>query len=83
MKQKDIFTLAVRILGLVFLYHGLTTIPATFSGFSFTWVCIAAFYLAAAWWLLTTRWLIRLVYSDKRQEESTELAAGIGKKTDA
>ena len=28
MKTKDIFTLAVRLLGLVFLYHALQTVPA-------------------------------------------------------
>ena len=28
MKPKDVFTLAVRLLGLVFLYHGLRDVPA-------------------------------------------------------
>ncbi|HYV27349.1 MAG TPA: hypothetical protein VFA77_07435 [Candidatus Eisenbacteria bacterium] len=31
MKPKDIFCLAVRFLGLVFLYHGLVAIPSVFS----------------------------------------------------
>jgi hypothetical protein len=31
MKSKDIFQLAVRLLGLVFLYHGLQALPAAFA----------------------------------------------------
>jgi hypothetical protein len=32
MKPRDIFKLAVRILGLVFLYHGLMFFPTLFAG---------------------------------------------------
>lgn len=84
MKPKDLFTLAVRILGLVMIYHVLTTVPLLFHAPFEAWL-YAAFYLAAAWWLLTTRWLIRLVYPDEQPAENKnpELAAGLAKKTDA
>jgi hypothetical protein len=32
MKAKDLFGLAIRILGLVFLYHGLMSVPMTLGG---------------------------------------------------
>jgi hypothetical protein len=32
MRPRDIFKLAVRILGLVFLYHGLSSVPVLFQG---------------------------------------------------
>jgi hypothetical protein len=32
MNPRDLFLLAVRILGLVFLYHGLTALPTTVFG---------------------------------------------------
>lgn len=32
MKAKDLFRLAIRILGLVFLYHGLLSVPVTLGG---------------------------------------------------
>ena len=32
MKPRDLFKLAVRILGLVFLYHGLSSVPILFGG---------------------------------------------------
>jgi hypothetical protein len=62
MKPRDIFQLAVRILGLVFLYHGLMALPTIiqiiFSG-SFASVVSIVFGilmivwpLAVAWWLI-------------------------------
>jgi len=35
MKPRDIFKLAVRILGLVFLYHGLSAVPVLLGGIFF------------------------------------------------
>jgi len=32
MKPRDLFKLAVRILGLIFLYHGLSSVPVLFQG---------------------------------------------------
>lgn len=32
MKAKDLFCLAIRMLGLVFLYHGLMSVPMTLGG---------------------------------------------------
>lgn len=83
MKQKDIFTLAVRILGLVVVYHVLMTVPILFHGPFELWLDVA-FYVAAAWWLLTNRWLIRLAYPDEQPEEkkNPDLAAGLAPKTD-
>jgi uncharacterized membrane protein len=60
MKTKDIFKLAVRLLGLVFLYHGLSALPAVIplvraSG-------IGQFILGlvmVAWPLLVAYWLLR------------------------
>ena len=73
---KDIFSLAVRLLGLVFLYLGLSAgrhaalldfstiqtppTPAT-SSLPF---CPIAFNLLVAWWLLGGGWLIRRAYPE-------------------
>ena len=58
MKPKDIFGLAVRILGLVLLYHLLLALPAVIPVFSgrmdtifFVLVGITA-ALAVIWWLI-------------------------------
>jgi hypothetical protein len=59
MKSKDIFLLAVRLLGLIFLYHGLMSLPTVMQLF-FTkvpanyviGVLLAAWPLAIAWWLI-------------------------------
>jgi hypothetical protein len=32
MKPLELFELAVRILGLIFIYHGLSTVPVLFQG---------------------------------------------------
>jgi hypothetical protein len=32
MKPRDLFKLAVQILGLIFLYHGLSSVPILFQG---------------------------------------------------
>jgi hypothetical protein len=83
MKSKEIFHLAVWLLGLVFLYHGFTNVPLALTG---VWqgLVFVACYLAAAWWLFTTQWLTNRVFPDAGREEkkSEELAAGIGKKAD-
>jgi hypothetical protein len=70
---KDIFSLAVRLLGLVFLYLGLSAVPplldfgaietAARSDIITAFLPIA-FDLAVAWWLLDGRWLIRRAYPE-------------------
>jgi hypothetical protein len=53
MKPRDLFKLAIRLLGLVFLYHGLSAFPIVFGGihlggpsdFFVVWMLIVAFCL--------------------------------------
>ena len=63
MKEKEIFALAVRILGLVFLYHGLSGIPESIarsvlfaldvkSAFSGAEWANAGYRLALGFWLV-------------------------------
>ncbi len=73
MKPKDIFSLAVRLLGLVFLYHGLQALPVAIGqiigsfphdlggGFSQR-VSFSGFMMGIAmsgWPLLVAYWLLR------------------------
>lgn len=59
MKPRDLFKLAVRILGLIFLYHGLTSVPmlfsAVFGGLTALLgsVIMVGWPLVVAWWLLS------------------------------
>lgn len=77
MKPKDLFHLAVRLLGLLFLYRGLSNLPAIFNGIGMAWLYII-FCLAAAWWLLTTHWLTKLAYSGENPDRTKtgEVPAG-------
>ena len=63
MKTRDLFLFAVRILGLVFLYHGLSALPTSiFSAFGALfarapWAFLSigfmvTWQLALAWWLI-------------------------------
>ena len=73
MKPKEIFNLAVRILGLVFLYQGLTAMPTQlrflngargFGELMFL-LFLTAWPLLIAWWLLRgAPLLIRVAYPD-------------------
>jgi hypothetical protein len=51
MKPKDIFNLAIRLLGLIFVYLGFKAVPLAFvdGGRSLLFV---ACYFAVAWWLI-------------------------------
>jgi hypothetical protein len=50
MKPKDIFGLAVRLLGLVFFYRGVVMLPV---GFASGWMLLhVALLLALGWWLV-------------------------------
>lgn len=60
MKSKDLFNLAIRILGLVFLYQGLSSLPtviiATLSNGSGNFLM---FMLMVVWQMLLAYWLLR------------------------
>ena len=61
MKPKDIFSLAIRLLGLVFLYHGLQAIPAVVVAIITAESLRGIFFsvLMAGWQLGLALWLIR------------------------
>ncbi|HLZ55092.1 MAG TPA: hypothetical protein VKS19_11485 [Verrucomicrobiae bacterium] len=72
---KDIFTLAVRLLGLVFLYLGLSAVPPLLDFGALetaaqsdivTAILPIVFNLAVAWWLLGGELLIRRAYPEAR-----------------
>ena len=56
MSARQIFSLAVRLVGLLFVYHGLSRLPGIFASTSmevtFMALIASAFYLACAWWML-------------------------------
>jgi len=57
MKPKDIFILVIRVLGLVFLYHGLSAlVPLLFSAAILPFAVSA---LMVVWQLLLAYWLLR------------------------
>ncbi len=71
MNSKDIFSLAVRILGLAFLYRGLSALPIVlptlFGGFGNAIMCAltVGWPLLLAWWLLRgARLIMRIAYPD-------------------
>ena len=64
MKEKEIFALAVRILGLVFLYHGLSGIPESITQCALyvfgSKTTVVEFESVNAWCRLTIGfWLVR------------------------
>ena len=93
MKSKDIFKLAVRILGLAFVYHGLTALPVAASAvfaaagnivsFALT-LFMAVWPLAVAYWLLRGAPLIvQIAYPDTTAPSTGETADLSGHKVDA
>jgi hypothetical protein len=90
MKAKDIFGLAVRIIGLVFLYQGLEAVLMAIANFwqmprfNFGVVVMnllaVAWRLAVAWWLVGgAGWLMRLAYPDEgaKRPATNGAAAGV------
>jgi len=77
MKSKDLFKLAVQILGLVFLYRGLSALPTVIELVlmgSFVHSAVAvlgiAWPLVVAWWLLGgAPLLMRRAYPDSSRDE--------------
>lgn len=76
MKSKDIFSLVVRVFGLIFLYQGLAAVPVVVStiwtGAShlmfrnlFLSLLMACWPMVFAIWMLRgAPWLVRLAYAD-------------------
>lgn len=95
MKPQDILKLAVRLLGLVFLYHGLqvlpmaviqfcTAVPSGSVGSMFTSLVMAGWPLAVAYWLLRGAPLImRIAYPDSTEASRQETGEVCGHKVDA
>jgi hypothetical protein len=92
MKPKDMFSLAVRILGLVFVYQGLLSLPGVtpmiFSG-TLSTALMGAFTLlwplVVGYWLLRgAPLLMRIAFPDAggQPESGRDFAAAIGKKAD-
>ena len=90
MKSKDLFKLAVRLLGLVFLYHGLLGLPTLLqliffsagSGNIIMSILMLAWPLLVAYWLLRgAPLLIRIAYPDADEPSKREQdeVASIGK----
>lgn len=88
MKPRDVFNIAVRVLGLVFLYQGLSTMPAivthivTFNFFGlFMTVLQIAWPLVLAYWLIGgASQLMQIAYPDG--DSGGNFRATIVKKTD-
>jgi hypothetical protein len=64
MKPKDIFGLAVRIIGLAFIYQGLSSVPSAINTICpifphFLWRNIFPSLLMVGWPLLIGYWLVR------------------------
>jgi hypothetical protein len=59
MKPRDIFKLAVRILGLIFLYHGLVALPTLLSAIFGGILPFIMMLLASAWPLFVAYILLR------------------------
>lgn len=80
MKPKDIFNLALRIIGLLFLYQGLAAVPGAvmsfcpaFPHFQFRTLLPSAILvgwpLAVAWWLVRgAPWLMRIAYPEEKKD---------------
>jgi hypothetical protein len=81
MKPKDIFNLALRLIGLLFLYQGIASVPSAvhnfcpvFPHFSFRSLIPSLFLvgwpLLVAWWLIRgAPWLMRLAYPEDRDQQ--------------
>ena len=59
MKPKEIFKLAVRLLGLIFLYHGLIFFPTLFTGIFGGGTNAFVMILMFAWPMLVAYFLLR------------------------
>jgi hypothetical protein len=81
MKSKEIFNVAVRIIGLIFLYQGLSAVPTAIASICpvfphFIWrniipaLLVVGWPLLLAWWLVRgAPWLMGLAYADEDRNE--------------
>jgi hypothetical protein len=77
MKSKDIFKLAIRLLGLVFLYHGLMAVPAAIPlVLSFDFRSLLIGVVMVGWPLAVASWLVggapalmRRAYPENAEED--------------
>jgi len=97
MKPRDILNLAVRLLGLVFLYQGLQALPPAVIQFcsviaNMNSGAILGCLVMAGWPLLVSYWLLRgappimhIAYPDASAstEPETQIGRTLAKKTDA
>ena len=93
MKPKDIFKLAIRVLGLVFLYHGLsglpTLIPLLFSGavipFAVSALMVVWQLILGYWFLRGAPFIMRVAYPEtaERQDSEQPVFGATEKKADA
>ena len=90
MKPRDIFKLAVRVLGLVFLYHGLSALPTVIPliltsaiGNFVIGVLMVVWPLAIAWWLIGGATLLTGRAYPQTTEDGGETAASLGEKPHA
>ena len=81
MKAKDIFGVAVRFIGLLFLYQSLSAVPGAITNVCpvfphFFWRNVLPSLIAVGWPLLVAYWLVRgapllmrLAYGDDGDEK--------------
>jgi hypothetical protein len=77
MKAKDIFGLVVRLIGLAFLYQGLSAVPMAVSAFCprfphFVWTNFLPAFIMIVWPLLVSYWMVRGAPPLMRLAYSTE-----------
>ena len=80
MKSKEIFNVAVRIIGLLFLWQGLNSVPTAINSVCpafphFYWrnllpgLLIVGWPLLVAWWLVRgAPWLMRVAFRDEPRD---------------
>jgi hypothetical protein len=91
MKTKDIFCLIIRLLGLVFLYQGLSAFPGAlrmiWAGFAshlgfrgiFEAVMLVGWPIAVGIWLVRgARWLVRQAYEDRAEPPTGKADPNLG-----
>ena len=83
MKSKEIFSLAVRLLGLWFVYHGFTNLPMVFE--TSKALLFVIFYFGAAWWLIGgASLLVRRAYPEfgEQSPNATKISGETTPKTE-
>jgi hypothetical protein len=83
MKPRDIFGLAVRLIGLIFLYQGLSGVPMAVAAFCprfphFIWTNLFSGIVIVGWPLVVAYWMVRGAPPLMRLAYSAESASGEG-----